>query len=49
MDKVLERHYLTGRVMSVTQPFDFAQGRELVERQVDVWVEKPTEKRPTAS
>jgi hypothetical protein len=32
MDKVLERYYLTGQVMSVTQPFDFALGRELVER-----------------
>jgi len=37
MDKVLERYYLTGQVMSVTQPFDFAQGCELVEQQIGLF------------
>ncbi len=28
--------------MSVTQPFDFAQGRELVEQQMDVFRQPPS-------
>ena len=31
--------------MSVTQPFDFAQGRELVERQMDVFRQPPRKKK----